>query len=444
MSETKIQVISRRQADFGRHNLSEAPKIYKNTSPELHPMAVHTEYKRALNAAKMEKMFSKPFIGSMEGHSETVTCLTRDPTNNRRVISGGLDGEIRIWDTGDRNCVSMYSIGDGGVNDVTCAKTSDLIMAATNIQTICGFKDGSPSFMYHVPKGGICQAIDYSYSEDYFVTASSVISIWDPVINRPIHTFNIPNTRSFQDCVYNMNETDLICACDIDRGIYILDKRQNSVARHITLYNKSNAVDWNPYYPFYFIAANDDSAIYMFDIRKTDGAFRVYTDHLGPVTCVNFSPTGKQFVSGSTDQTIRVWSWDKIKSENCYHTKRMQAVQCCCVSPDSKFVLSGSHDMSIRIFKMKANEQLKAKSKKEVAAQNYNEKLLEKFSHQPEIQRIVEKQNLPKKLHKQRYERAKMYKAEERRAFRRMAHSSNPDANAVKPLRQRRVVDDKH
>lgn len=55
---------------------------------------------------------------------------------------------------------------------------------------------------------------------------------------------------------------------------------------------------------------------------------------MGILTCVCFvfcdsmdvaySPTGKEFVSGSYDRTIRIFNIHSAKSREVYHTKRMQ------------------------------------------------------------------------------------------------------------------------
>lgn len=39
---------------------------------------------------------------------------------------------------------------------------------------------------------------------------------------------------------------------------------------------------------------------------------------------VSYSPTGKEFVSGSYDRTIRIFNIHSAKSREVYHTKRMQ------------------------------------------------------------------------------------------------------------------------
>lgn len=81
-------------------------------------------------------------------------------------------------------------------------------------------------------------------------------------------------------------------------------------------------------------------------------------DHVGAVTYVDYAPTGREFVSGSYDKSIRIFEVDKGHSREVYHTKRMQHVTTVKWTLDNKYILSGSDEMNIRIWKAKASEKL--------------------------------------------------------------------------------------
>lgn len=50
----------------------------------------------------------------------------------------------------------------------------------------------------------------------------------------------------------------------------------------------------------------------------------------------DWSPTGREFVSGSYDRTVRLWEQGEGKSRDTYHSKRMQR---CVPLPPSVLVL---------------------------------------------------------------------------------------------------------
>ena len=58
---------------------------------------------------------------------------------------------------------------------------------------------------------------------------------------------------------------------------------------------------------FNFTAANEDHNLYSFDMRKLDKALCVHKDHVSAVMDIDYSPTGKEFVTGSYDRTVRIF-----------------------------------------------------------------------------------------------------------------------------------------
>lgn len=79
---------------------------------------------------------------------------------------------------------------------------------------------------------------------------------------------------------------------------------------------------------------------------------------MAAVTWIDYAPTGKEFVTGSYDKSIRIFETDKGHSRDIYHTKRMQRLTCVQWTLDNKYILSGSDEMNIRIWKAKASEKL--------------------------------------------------------------------------------------
>ena len=93
-------------------------------------------------------------------------------------------------------------------------------------------------------------------------------------------------------------------------------------------------------------------------MRKLSTPIQIHKDHVGAVIDVAYSPTGKEFVSGSYDKTIRIFPVNKGRSREIYHTKRMQRLTCVLWSSDAKYVMCGSDEMDIRLWKANASEKL--------------------------------------------------------------------------------------
>ena len=68
----------------------------RNLNPLMHPFARARERTRALNAAKMDRMFAKPFVANLGGHVDGVEVLVRQPGSLTTLASGSWDGGMCV------------------------------------------------------------------------------------------------------------------------------------------------------------------------------------------------------------------------------------------------------------------------------------------------------------------------------------------------------------
>lgn len=137
-------------------------------------------------------------------------------------------------------------------------------------------------------------------------------------------------------------------------------------------------------------------SLYTFDTRKLQTPLKVHFDHVSAVTDVDYSPTGKEFVSASYDKTIRIYNAHHSHSRDIYHTKRMQHVVCVAWSLDNRYVFSGSDEMNVRMWKANASEKLGVIRPRERVNFNYQEALKQKYAAHPQIKRIARHRQVPR------------------------------------------------
>ena len=73
--------------------------------------------------------------------------------------------------------------------------------------------------------------------------------------------------------------------------------------------------------------------------------------HSSPVWSVCYSPDGTKVVSGSTDNTVRIWD-TTTGAELSILQGHSDYVRSVCYSPDGTEVVSGSDDNTVRIWNM--------------------------------------------------------------------------------------------
>lgn len=400
----------------------------RNYDPALHPLEVPREYTRALNSTKLERVFAKPFIGSLDGHKDGVHCLYKHPLQLNMLLSGSCDGEIKVWNLTSRKCEQTYTAHEGFVRGICMNPQANMFYSCGNDKLVKYWKYDlqTPTSQLEPVQTIIGKTfytgIDHHYKKPLFATSGERVDIWDETHLEPIKSYTW-GVDSHYAVKFNPIEYTLLASCAADRSVILYDTRHSVPLRKVVLEMSSNAVCWNPLEAMVFTVANEDHNLYTFDLRKLSEPLQVHMDHTAAVMSLDYSPTGKEFCSASYDKTIRIFDVKNGRSREVYHTKRMQHVMAIKWSLDNKYILSGSDEMNIRIWKAYAAEKLGLTRPREREQAEYASKLKEKFKNFPEVKRIMRHRHLPKTVYNAQKEKRIMKSSRQRKEANRRAHS---------------------
>ncbi|KAL0984913.1 hypothetical protein UPYG_G00150380 [Umbra pygmaea] len=405
----KVKVISRNPDDYVRQTKLDIQRVPRNYDPSLNPFETPREYTRALNATKLERVFAKPFLASLDGHRDGVNCMAKHPKSLSTMLSGSCDGELKVWNLTKRECVRTLQAHEGFVRAMVVRFCGTSFFTIGDDKTIKQWSMETPGYgeeeepLNTILGKSVFTGIDHHQERGVFATCGQQVDIWDEQRSSPIRSFSW-GVDSFSCVRFNPVETGLLASCASDRSIVLYDMREATPLKKVIMTLRSNTLCWNPMEAYNFTCSNEDYNLYTFDMRKLDMPSVTHKDHVSAVLDVDYSPTGKEFVSASFDKTIRIFPKDSYHSREVYHTTRMQHVICVKWSSDNKYVLSGSDEMNIRLWKASAAEKLGVLTPREQAAVNYNQKLKERFQHHPEVRRIARHRHVPKSIYNQRRE----------------------------------------
>ncbi|GAB5367349.1 hypothetical protein AAMO2058_001222700 [Amorphochlora amoebiformis] len=447
-----IKTISRSEDDFKRARKRDVDKVFKNPNPEIHPFEKAREYKRALNAVKLDKVFAKPFLFALDGHLDSVWSMETLRTSLRTLISGSCDGELRVWNLGTRTCTWKAKAHDGfvrgiasdssGERMVTCG--DDSTVKIWNISGDSSKKEATESTSRNVKPlatylgKSAFVAISHHYKTPTFATAGSTVELWDERRSDPTHSFEW-GADTINTVKFNPVEVNVLASSANDRNIVLYDVRQRTAMRKMILHMATNAICWNPMEAFNFTTGNEDHNCYTFDMRKMDRALNIHKDHVGAIMAIDYAPTGREFVTGSFDRTIRIFNSRAGHSREVYHTRRMQRLFTVKFSQDNRYVLSGSDDGNIRLWKARASEQLKTLLPGEKTKRDYLHKLKKRFKAQPEIRKIARHRHVPKPILKAKKLRHTIKKARNIKLANKIKHSK-PGSIVKKSAREEKIV----
>lgn len=436
----KVKALSRSQRTTERECAGDLRKQSRNLDPVYHPMQRAREYTRAVTAAKMDRMFAKPLIGNLgNGHGDAVyhSCVARNSL--LPLLSGAADGTVKVWDLPTRSCVAtlnahtqaikglvfgmdddFYSCG----NDGTLRRWS--IPQVMSASSITSDEAKVPLNTFRIQ--GSFQSLDHHWSERQFITASdSAVELWSPERSTPIQRHS--SLWGSEDTVnvvrFNPAESHLVANCSMDRGIGLHDLRTGSDMKKTLLRMRCNDLQWNSMEPLNFLVACEDYNAYTFDMRKLDQPSHIYKGHTSAVMSVSWAPTGREFVTGSYDRTIRIFNTKERNgfAREIYHTKRMQRVFTVNYTKDNTYIVSGSDDTNLRLWKAHASQKLGQLTTREEAATQYRQALIKKHQHLPEIKRIHRSRKIPKVIKKQTQQAIIQKESADRKQSNRIKHS---------------------
>ncbi|KAL0212325.1 hypothetical protein RCL1_005951 [Eukaryota sp. TZLM3-RCL] len=404
----KIKVLSRSDQKYQAPQPGAVAPILRNRDTKLHPFQLEREYVRALNATKLQKVFAKPFLAALQGHNDTICSMAIHKHKLTIAASGSCNGELRLWNLSSRNTIWSSLAHSAWVRSISFSADDQHVITASDDKTIkfWSLSNYSTSPVRTLLSQHTIYGIDSNWNSSVYASCggNGTVEIWNNEFSDPIHRFKWGDD-TLTSVAFNPSEHDLIAATGYDRSITLMDLRQQSSIKKVVTEMRSNQVSWVSSEPMNFLAANEDSNVYLFDMRYLLRPQTIYKDHTAAVMSVSSCPTGKYFATGSYDRTIRLWSLSDPRSLDIYHTQRMQRVFSVAYTLDAGFVLSGSDDGDVRIWKARSTDSLKPLTAKEQASRDYSTALIKKFKDVPELSSIRRKRHVPKLIHKMRVQR---------------------------------------
>jgi len=248
-----------------------------------------------LVATKIDKIFAKPFLGSLQGHSDSIAVFAKNPNHITNILSGSFDGEIKAWDLSHRKNIFSINAHEHMIKGLCFARNAGFFLSSGDDKHInlyefshCVNQNKNILPMNSFLSKTVLNNIDHSYgNEEVFATAGQIVQIWNYQRSLPTQTFEW-GADSILKVRFNPSETNLIAATGIDRSVVLYDLRGNTPLKKIVLQNKSNCLAWNPMEPINFTVGNDDANCYSFDMRKLEIVKNIHKDHIKSMFLIKF------------------------------------------------------------------------------------------------------------------------------------------------------------
>ena len=183
-----------------------------------------------------------------------------------RIISGSRDKSLRLWSIRNGECIAVLT---GHTSAVSSVNFIDQVI--------------------------ISGSIDKS------------MIIWNPSSEKALRTITEGVTDKVYDIQINSDESLIAC---FYRGLTLYSWPKMNVVRSVDVITTSGC--FHPSNPD-ILAIDDDNdySIHIYHITKNE-IIHTFKGHNFDIQCLSFSPDGYRLISGSWDNTTRIWDTSDI------------------------------------------------------------------------------------------------------------------------------------
>lgn len=313
-------------------------------------------------------------LETLQGHEGGVNSLSGFISGSR-ILSGGADGFIRLWDMRSGICERSFSGGGGPVN---CA-----VLLADGRQAVTSGDDGAiklwdmeagESFRVLIGHEEPVLALAVSPDGRYAISSAGdgKALFWDLVscvIMRPIegHT-GMVTAAAFS------SDGKLAATGGEDSTVRIIEMQSGKCIRILEGHRKPvSALSFSPDNRF-IMSGCEDAVVRRWELAN-ETRHESFMGHSDAVTSVDFCPDGRYALSGSEDKTIRLWD---LRDGKCIRIFEGHAagVSSVVFSPDRQMIVTASRDSFLRLWRLDWQPDIKEQALWDPGALPYLETFL--------------------------------------------------------------------
>ncbi|MBN1320045.1 MAG: WD40 repeat domain-containing protein [Thermoleophilia bacterium] len=289
---------------------------------------------------------SEALVRTYGGHAAWVTACAFS-SDGHRVVSGGRDGDLRIWDTDSGRCVARLV---GQPSCWTCVFTPDgrhVISggwdgALTRWDAETGRKEAT--FKAH---GRLVHACAMSADFRFVVSGdqNDALVLWSMPSGERVATL-VTRGCLLHACIFSPDGRWIASSEHAGNKIWntVTGECVSTPGQHD---HRIYALAFSPD-SRYLVLGGTDRVLRLWNIEAGEYV-AAFEGHRDEVFAVAFSPDGRRIVSGGEDTTVRVWDVQTGQCEGIMHGHNLR-IAACRFSPDGCKVVSASIDQTLKLW----------------------------------------------------------------------------------------------
>ena len=338
----------------------------------------------------------------LRGHTASVKSVSLQ-SDCSRIVSGSLDGTIRVWDaeTGEEVMKAFKLASNASIYSVSFSPDGKHVVSGSsdNLVRVLAVSTSEVIIEHLVLEGHSAAVTCVAFSPDGKRIASgsldTTVRMWDAVTGKEIseaivrHSFGVysvcftPSGSHIVSCARNTIQMwdartgkhiwtriiygltcfslspdgEYIIAGSCDAKLRLWNLRDGVMKQLLGHGNDVHSVGFSPD-GCYVVSGSKDGTVRIWDTKTGKEVVEALKGHTASVLSVCF--LGRRIISGSEDNTIRMWDVDIPIGEETKHatTSHVSTISCVDISPDGTYILSASDDSMLRVMDWKTGNEV--------------------------------------------------------------------------------------
>lgn len=290
----------------------------------------------------------------LEGHEFTVWSLVITP-NGQKIISGGQDATIRVWDFATGREIHKFVGHDGPVYRLALLPDGKRLVSIADKDLAVKVWDLDKLELISslAPNSAHVTALAVSPDKRFIVTGGDdgLARFWD--VDRGILLRTLEHDRPLYSMIISPDGRHILCGSKRNPGerdpgtVWVWDFELGALLRtleghkgHVTALTMTADSK-------YILSGDQDGNLYLWDL-ETGTLLKTMAGHRGPVLSIHITADSQHIISGSIDGTVRVWVLrGGVLLAELKHTENVHSL---IVSPDCRHVITGSVEGLVEVW----------------------------------------------------------------------------------------------
>jgi len=293
----------------------------------------------------------------LESNTSPITSISFS-SDGKQFLTSSYDGNVRLWDVITGRVIRTFSAEPDFIWVAEFSPNGKQFLTNSfddNIR-LWDFETGRLWLIRNFLPDS--RFISFNHDGTQFISGGSnnSIKLWDTTTGREIRTFT-SDSRSILNAKFISSNRIISSSYEGVIEIWDFDSTGIRVSRTFSGHRGavySLVINQNR---TQFISGSADNTIKLWNI-STGREIRTFSGHTDYIRSLAFSPDGTQFISGSIDNTIKLWNISTGREIRTF-SGHIAEVSSVCFTSDGRYIISGSYDTTIRFWDVATGRLIK-------------------------------------------------------------------------------------